>query len=249
MGTAVVTGASSGLGRELALQLAARGESVVAVARTLSSLEELAADSPRITALAVDLGTTEGRDELADKVPEVDLLVNNAGFGAAGNFGELARELSDRMVELNVVAVTDLVARWLPQMLERRSGRIVNVASTAAFQPGPKMAVYYASKAFVLSFTEGLAEELRGTGVTATAFCPGAFASGFQKVAGMEGSRLVKGRKLPSSEAMARAALAAMDRGQVIAVPGVLNKLGSLAPRFTPRPVVRRMVHWIQSDV
>jgi short-subunit dehydrogenase len=248
MGTAVVTGASSGLGRELAVLLAARGESVVAVARSRSSLEELAATSPRIKVVAADLGTQEGRDELANQVTDVDILVNNAGFGATGNFGELAREQSDQMVEVNVVAVTDLTARWLPRMLEQRSGRIVNVASTAAFQPGPKMAVYYASKAFVLSFTEALAEELRGTGVTATAFCPGAFASGFQKVAGMEESRLVKGRTLPTSKEMAQAALSAMDRGQVVAVPGALNKLGTLGPRFAPRPLVRRMVHWIQSD-
>ena len=247
MGTAVVTGASSGLGRELAVKLAARGESVVAVARSASSLEELAASSSRITAVPADLSTSSGRAALTAAVGEVDILVNNAGFGAMGRFADLPAEVSEQMVEVNVVALTDLTSRWLPGMVRRGSGRILNVASTAAFQPGPNMAVYFASKSYVLSLTEALAEELRGTGVTATAFCPGAFASGFQKVAGIEDSRLVKGRNLPSSEAMARAALAAMDRGTVVAVPGTFNKLGAVAPRFAPRPVVRRMVQWFQS--
>lgn len=248
MGTAVVTGASSGLGRALAVQLAERGEFVVAVARTASSLEELAKSSTRITAVTADLSTDAGRAALAAAINDVDILVNNAGFGASGKFSEIPLEVSDQMVEVNVVALTDLTARWLPGMVKRGSGRIVNVASTAAFQPGPNMAVYYATKSYVLSFTEALAEELRGTGVTATAFCPGAFHSGFQKVAGVEETRLVKGRTLPSSDEMARAALAAMDRGTVVAVPGTFNKLGAIAPRFAPRAMVRRMVQWVQSE-
>jgi hypothetical protein len=153
------------------------------------------------------------------------------------------------MVGLNVAALTDLTTRWLPGMVARGAGRVVNVASTAAFQPGPKMAVYFATKAFVLSFTEAIAEELRGTGVTATAFCPGPFESGFQTVAGIGSSRLVQGRRLPSSAEMAREALSAMDRGVVVAVPGALNKVGALAPRFAPRSLVRRMVARVQSDM
>jgi hypothetical protein len=249
LGTAVVTGASSGLGRELAGRLAARGEHVVAVARRSDALAELAASSPRIQAVAADVSTPEGRDELAAAVDAVDILVNNAGFASAGTFAATSRDVSDRMVEVNVAALTDLTARWLPGMVTRRAGRIVNVASTAAFQPGPMMAVYYATKAYVLSFTEAIAEELRGTGVTATAFCPGPFESGFQHVAGIEGSRLVTGRRLPSSAAMARAALSAMDRGVVVAVPGALNKAGAIAPRFAPRLLVRRMVRRVQSDL
>ncbi len=249
MGTAVVTGASSGLGKELALLLAARGERVVAVARSAASLSELAASSPRIEAVVADLSTPQGRDELADQVDLVDILVNNAGFASSGRFADTSRALSDQMVDVNVAALTDLTARWLPGMVERGAGRVVNVASTAAFQPGPKMAVYYATKAFVLSFTEAIAEELRGTGVTATAFCPGAFESGFQSVAGIESSRLLKGRRLPSSADMAREALSAMDRGVVVAVPGALNKAGAVAPRFVPRSLVRRMVARVQSDM
>jgi len=249
MGTAVVTGASSGLGRELASQLAARGERVVAVARSADALAALAATSARIEVVAADLSTPDGRDALGDAVDVVDILVNNAGFASSGRFADTTRDVSVRMVEVNVAAMTDLTARWLPGMAARGAGRVVNVASTAAFQPGPMMAVYYATKAFVLSFTEAIAEELRGTGVTATAFCPGPFASGFQEVAGIETSRLVRGRRLPSSSDMARAALSAMDRGVVVAVPGALNKAGAVAPRFVPRSVIRRMVRKIQSDV
>lgn len=248
MGTSVVTGASSGLGRELAILLAQRGDSVLAVARTEDALASLAASTPRITPLAADLSTAAGRDAVAAQLEDVDLLVNNAGFGASGTIADLGPGVADAMVEVNVLALTDLTTRCLPGMLSRRRGRILNVASTAAFQPGPRMGVYFATKAYVLSFTEALAEELRGTGVTATAFCPGAFSSGFQEVAGLAGSRLLQGRRLPSSASMARAALAALDRGQVVAVPGLFNKLGAAAPRLAPRPIVRRMVHWVQSD-
>jgi len=248
MGTAVVTGASSGLGRELALRLSERGERVVAVARNAEALTELAETTSRIEVVAADLSRPEGRELLAGSVVDVDILVNNAGFGSSGEFAQTPRDVSEGMVEVNVAALTDLTARWLPGMIERGSGRVLNIASTAAFQPGPLMAVYYASKAYVLSFTEAIAEELRGTGVTATAFCPGAFASGFQSTAGMEHTRLVKSRTLPSSAQMADAALDAMDRGKVVAVPGALNKLGSISPRFAPRGVVRRATHWIQSE-
>lgn len=248
MATAIVTGASSGLGLELARILAARGDDVVAVARNGSALQSLAAESPRIRAVTADLSTPTGRDALFDAADRADVLVNNAGFGAAGRFSDLDRATADEMVEVNVVALTDLTSRYLAPMLERGHGRVLNVASTAAFQPGPMMAVYFATKAYVLSFTEGLAEELRGTGVTATAFCPGPFTSGFQAVAGAEGTRLVKGRTLPTSAQMASAAVAAMDHGRAVCVPGLFNQLGSLAPRLAPRAVVRRMVHWVQSD-
>ena len=124
----------------------------------------------------------------------------------------------------------------------------MNVASTAAFQPGPTMAVYYASKAFVLSFTEAVAEETRGSGVTLTAFCPGAFASGFQDAAHAGNTRLIKGRSLPSSAELARAGLAAMDRGDVVHVPGLSNKVTAVSSRFTPRPLMRRIVRYIQDE-
>jgi hypothetical protein len=249
MATAVVTGASSGLGREIALLLAARGERVVAVARSIKALDELAASSPRIEAIAADLSSPGERSRIVDAVGDVDILVNNAGLGAAGLFVEAPADVTNAMVAVNVTALTDLTARWLPAMVAHRSGRVLNVASTAAFQPGPRMAVYFATKAYVLSLTEALAEELRGTGVSATGFCPGVFASGFQEVAGMESSRLVRSRSMPTSRDMALAAIGAMDRGAVVAVPGTFNKLGAFAPRLAPRSLVRRMVARVQSDM
>jgi short-subunit dehydrogenase len=249
MATAVVTGASSGLGREIASLLAARGERVVAVARSRQALDELATSSPRIEAIAADLSNPGERSRIVDAVGDVDILVNNAGLGAAGLVVEAPADVTNAMVAVNVAALTDLTARWLPAMVAHRSGRVLNVASTAAFQPGPRMAVYFATKAYVLSLTEALAEELRGTGVSATAFCPGVFASGFQEVAGIESSRLVRGRSMPTSRDMALAAISAMDRGAVVAVPGTFNKLGAFAPRLAPRSLVRRMVARVQSDM
>jgi hypothetical protein len=249
MATAVVTGASSGLGREIASLLAARGERVVAVARSIKALDELAASSPRIEAIAGDLSSPAERSRIVDAVGDVDILVNNAGLGAAGLVVEAPADVTNAMVAVNVAALTDLTARWLPAMVAHRSGRVLNVASTAAFQPGPRMAVYFATKSYVLSLTEALAEELRGTGVSATAFCPGVFASGFQEVAGIESSRLVRGRSMPTSRDMALAAISAMDRGAVVAVPGTFNKLGAFAPRLAPRSLVRRMVARVQSDM
>jgi hypothetical protein len=248
MATVIVTGASSGLGRELALLFAARGDTVHAVARSADALSELASSSDRILPMVADLASAAGRDALVAEVPSCDVLVNNAGFGSVGLFCELPAENSLSMIDVNVTALTDLTARYLPGMVARGRGRVLNVASTAAFQPGPRMAVYYATKAYVLSFTEAIAQELRPTGVTATAFCPGAFASGFQETAKADNLRLLKGRKLPDSASMARAALAAMDAGKVVAVPGALNKVGAAAPRFSPRPVVRRISEFVATE-
>src|SRR5262249_38783781 len=151
-----------------------------------------------------------------------------------------------KLTELDVAARTRLARAYLPGMLERKSGRIMNLASTAAFQPGPLMAVYYATKAYVLSFSEALAEETRGTGVTVTALCPGPTASGFQARAEMEDSRLVKGRKLPTAAEVAAYGVKAMRRGDVVAVPGFMNKAMAASVRFSPRPVIRRVVHRMQ---
>ena len=174
------------------------------------------------------------------------MLVNNAGGGDFGEFAAASPEKLDQMIELNVGSLTRLCRAYLPRMLQRGSGRILNVASTAAFQPGPLMAVYYASKAYVLSLSEALAEETRGTGVSVTALCPGPTASGFQAGAAMEHSRLVRGRKLPTAAKVAAAGVKAMQRGDVVVVPGVQNKLLAASVRFSPRPVVRRLVHKMQ---
>jgi len=246
MPTALITGASSGIGLEIARVLA-HDHDVVLAARSEPALRKLATELGGNARVVVsDLSDPEGAARLAAEVPDVGVLVNNAGFGDFGDFASASPERIDQMIELNVGAVTRLSRAYLPAMLQRGSGRIMNVASTAAFQPGPLMAVYYATKAYVLSFTEALAEETRGTGVTVTALCPGPTASGFQATAAMEQSRLVRGRKLPSSASVAEYAVKAMNRGDVVAVPGFQNKVLAASVRFSPRPVIRRVVHKMQ---
>lgn len=247
MSTALVTGASSGIGLEIA-RILGNDHDVVLAARSAAKLEALAAELPNARVVAVDLSDRDGPRKLLAEVPQVDVLVNNAGFGDFGPFANAPEQKIDEMVELNVGAVTRLARAYLPGMLERGSGRVLNVASTAAFQPGPLMAVYYATKAYVLSFSEALAEETRGSGVTVTALCPGPTASGFQEGAAMEQSRLVKGRKLPSAASVAKYGVKAMQRGDVVAVPGFGNKMLAASIRFSPRPLVRRSVHWMQSE-
>jgi short-subunit dehydrogenase len=245
MATAVVTGASSGIGLEIARILAADHD-VVLAARRADKLEALAAELGNARVVVVDLADPAGPRKLVADVPDVDVLVNNAGFGDFGPFADPSEARLEEMVELNVGALTRLTRAYLPRMLARGSGRVLNVASTASFEPGPLMAVYYATKAYVLSLSEALAEETRGSGVTVTALCPGPTASGFQAGASMEESRLVKGRKLPTPDKVAAYGVKAMQRGDVVAVPGLGNKLLAMSVRFTPRPLVRRLVHRAQ---
>jgi uncharacterized protein len=246
MAIALVTGASSGIGLEIARVLAPDHD-VVLAARRADKLEALASDIGGARVVAVDLGDPAGPRRLVAEVPTVDVLVNNAGIGDFGLFADATASKLDEMIELNIGALTRLSRAYLPGMLERGQGRIMNVASTAAFQPGPLMAVYYATKAYVLSLSEALAEETRGTGVTVTALCPGPTASGFQAGAAMENSRLVKGRKLPSAASVAGYGVKAMQRGNVVAVPGAMNKVLAASVRVSPRPVIRRLVHRMQS--
>ena len=245
MPTALITGASSGIGLEIA-RILARDHDVVLAARSVDKLEALAAELGRARVVAVDLSDPSGSRKLVAEVPAVDVLVNNAGFADWGPFADAPEAKLDEMIELNVGALTRLTRAYLPGMIERGRGRVLNVASTAAFQPGPLMAVYYATKAYVLSLSEALAEETRGTAVTVTALCPGPTASGFQARAAMEESRLVKGRKLPSAASVAAYGVHAMNRGDVVAVPGAMNKVMAASVRVSPRPVIRRLVHRIQ---
>jgi short-subunit dehydrogenase len=245
MSTALVTGASSGIGLEIA-RILAQDHDVVLAARSGDKLEALAQELGNARVVAVDLSDPDGPRKLVAEVSTVDVLVNNAGFGDWGPFVDAPADKLDEMIELNVGALTRLTRAYLPGMVERGSGRVMNVASTAAFQPGPLMAVYYATKAYVLSFSEALAEETRGSGVTVTALCPGPTASGFQAGSTMEESRLVKGRKLPTASSVAVYGVKAMNRGDVVAVPGMTNKVMAASIRFSPRPVVRRLVHRMQ---
>ena len=244
MPSALVTGASSGIGLEIARVLAMDHDLTLA-ARSADKLDALAAEIGGAHVIAVDLSDPTGPRKLVAELPAVDVLVNNAGFGDWGAFATAAETKLDAMIELNVGALTRPARAYLPGMIERRNGRIMNVASTAAFQPGPLMAVYYATKAYVLSLSEALAEETRGTGVTVTALCPGPTASGFQAGAAMEDSRLVKGRKLPTAAEVAAYAVKAINRGDVVAVPGFMNKAMAASVRLSPRPVIRRVVHRI----
>ncbi|HEY5164337.1 MAG TPA: SDR family oxidoreductase [Acidimicrobiia bacterium] len=246
MTTALVTGASSGIGAELARLVAADGHDVVLVARRASELGALAAELSGARVIVADLADPASPAKLVAEVPDVDLLVNNAGVGDFGPFADADLAKTTAMIQLNVTSLTELTRWYLPGMLDRGHGQVLNVASTAAFQPGPLMAVYYATKAYVLSFSEAIAEELRGSGVTVTALCPGPTASGFQTGAAMEGSRLVKDRRLPSAATVARAGHRALRRGDVVAVVGARNKFLAASVRFTPRPVIRRLVGRMQ---
>jgi short-subunit dehydrogenase len=246
---ALVTGASAGIGRELADILAREGHDLVLVARREPELTELArelkekhgADSRVLTA---DLSAPDAATQLMESLggAPVDVLVNNAGFGGHGAFADRDRDEELRMIAVNVTALTDLTRLLVPGMVERRRGRVLNVASTAAFQPGPFMAVYYATKAYVLSFSEALSEELSGTGVTVTCLCPGVTRTEFQQVAGVEDVPLTKGPLSMSARAVAEAAYNGMAKGRRLVIPGVHNKVGVQALRVSPRAMVLKLV-------
>jgi short-subunit dehydrogenase len=248
--TALITGASAGLGSEFARLFAADGHDVVLVARRRDKLDAVSNEiakkhGVRALALAEDLTDPAAPARIVGELGrlglEIEFLVNNAGFGSTGAFTELDAKRELDMVQVNVTAVVHLTRLLLPAMVARRSGRVLNLGSTAGFQPGPFMAVYYASKGFVNSFTEALAFELQGTGVTATVSCPGATATEFAQVAGNDKSRLFEMGAMDARD-VATHAYRAMMRGDVMAVPGVKNKLGLQSLRFAPRSALRRFV-------
>lgn len=252
---ALVTGASSGLGLELATLLARDRHDLVLVARSRERLEEIGKGlreefGATATVVARDLADPEAPREIVQELESrglaIDVLVNNAGLGVYGFFAKtsLAKELG--MIQVNLVAVTELAKRLLPPMLQRRRGRILNVASTAAFQPGPLMAVYYATKAYVLSFSEALANETAGTGVTVTALCPGPTLTEFQKQAGLEETRLFRSPLVLDAATVALAGYRGMMRGKRVVIPGVGNKLLVRAVRFSPRRLVTAVARQIQ---
>jgi uncharacterized protein len=249
--TALVTGASGGIGEDLARLLATDGRNVVLLARSGDKLQALADELIRAhkidaTVLAADLSAPGAASEvsrtLAGRSITVDILINNAGFGTSGEFArDDPRELQ-RMLQVNIVALTMLTREFLPGMLGRGRGRILNVASTAAFQPGPLMAGYYASKAYVLSLSEALAEETAGTGVTVTCLCPGPTRTGFQERAGMQEARLFQVLGVMQSADVARAGYAGMMAGRRLVIPGLMNKIGVHSVRVTPRVVVAKIL-------
>lgn len=243
---ALITGGSVGLGRDLAALFAADGYDLLLIARNQKQLETVAADlsskhAINAEVLAKDLSSPTAAQEIFDHVQgkslKIDALVNNAGFGTNGAFAEadLASQLS--MLQVNIVALTHLTRLFLPGMVERRSGKVLNVASTAAFLPGPFMAVYYASKAFVLSFSEAVNSELAGTGVTVTALCPGPTRTEFFDRAGMGSSPLFHANMM-DGPTVVRIGYRAMQRGKPVAIAGFKNRVLIGMMRLTPRSVV-----------
>ncbi len=243
---ALITGASSGIGLELAKLFAIDGYDLFLVARRKDTLENVADQLQRgqgiaATAMPIDLAEPEAPDRifkaLQSESVALDVLVNNAGFGTYGLFSEhdVTRELE--LLQVNIVALTHLTRLFLPGMIQRKSGRIMNLASTASFQPGPLMATYCASKAYVLSFSEALANEVKGTGVTVTALCPGATKTEFQAAAKMEGSRLVRNGMM-DAKTVAEIGYHAMLKGKPIVVTGVGNIVLSELHRFFPRNLI-----------
>lgn len=249
MTTALITGASSGIGLEMARLMAADKVDLVLVARSEDKLQVLADElkskhDVAVQVVAVDLATLDAAQHIVDALAgkPVDYLVNNAGFGDFGAFVERDWAKLNQMVQLNITALTQLTHLLLPAMQARGSGRILNVASTAAFQPGPWMAVYYATKAYVLSFSDALSYELRQSGISVTTLCPGATTSGFQALAEMENSKLVRGKKLPTADEVARFGYQKMLAGRGVVIHGLINWLLAQSVRITPRAIILRFV-------
>ena len=252
--TALVTGASGGIGLELARLFAADGHDLVLVARSRDKLAGLAEELGRAhnvgaRSLPADLARPEAPREIFDQLKSegvaVDALVNNAGVGSYGLFAETDLRSELDLLQINVVALTHLTKLFLPAMIARRRGHVLNVASTAAFQPGPLMAVYYASKAYVLSLSEALSNETAGTGVTVTVLCPGPTGTGFVAAAGMEESKLFD-RGAMTARAVAEAGYRGMLGGKTIVIPGFRNRLLASSYRLAPRGLITKVVRGIQ---
>jgi len=241
---ALITGASAGLGVDFARQLGARGYRLVLVARRKEQLDALAAELGNARSIEMDLSEAGACDrlmaDLAAHGEHVELLVNNAGFGLTGRFAELDAKRERQMIDLNVGTLTDLCRAVAPAMIERKSGAILNVASTAAFQPGPKMAVYFATKAFVLSLSEALHEELKPHGIKVSCLCPGPTRTEFGDVAGFGGSGAFDRLAMGAAEVV-ETGLKGLERNKAVIITGTINKIGALSTRFAPRSTVRKI--------
>ena len=258
MATALITGASNGIGLELAKIHASKGGDLVLVSRNKSKLDELKTElenyyKVKVYTIGKDLSTPNSAKEVYDETTkqkiQIDYLINNAGFGDFGMFLETDWNKELQMINLNITTLTQFTKLYLQDMVKRRSGKIMNVASTAAFQSGPTMAVYFATKAYVLSFSEAIDNEVRDKGLTVTALCPGATESGFQAAAAMEESNLVKGKKLPSSKEVAEYGYVSMMKGKTVAIHGIMNWIMASSVGFLPRSLVVKVTRKIQDKV
>jgi short-subunit dehydrogenase len=255
--TVLITGASTGIGADLTRLFAANGFHLVLVARSADKLTQLAEELSKThgikaRVLPKDLSLPSAASEIfvelqKDSV-QIDILVNNAGIGSFGFFAETPLEELQKVTYVNMIALTELTRLFVSGMLERKRGKILNVASTASFQPGPLMAVYYASKAYVLWFSEALANELKGSGVSVTALAPGPTITEFQKRAKMERSGLISGKLLSvmDSESVARYGYRALMKNKRLAIPGFMNKLVAFSTRLAPRKMVTQIARKLQ---
>ena len=246
MSRAIVTGASGGLGLEFAKLLAADKYDLLLIARSGDKLNAVAADlrdrhGVSVETLPMDLSKADAAAAVFARVPECDVLINNAGFATNARFDEIADERIREEVMLDVLTLTELTRAYVPGMRKRGAGRILNVASTAGFLPGPFMAVYYACKAYVFSFSQAIAEELRGTGVSVTCLCPGATATGFAERAHTAKTLLFQRLPVGNAASVARAGYAGMLRGQDLVIPGLYNRLVWIGTKLSPR----RLVLWM----
>ena len=256
MSTVLITGASGGIGYELAKLFARDHHNLVLVARSADKLAQIAtelqAHGITVKTIALDLATPLAPKFLFDQLQRegviIDVLINNAGFGIFGEFAQMPEQEILGQIDLNIRALTELTRLFLPAMVKRRSGRIMNVASTAAFQPGPLIAVYYATKAYVLSFSEAIANELRHSGVTVTCFCPGATHTDFARRAGIENSRIFKLGAM-SAEKVALDGYRAVMEGRTLAVSGVHNWVVAQANRLAPRKMATAVSRWVAEKV
>jgi short-subunit dehydrogenase len=253
--TALITGASNGIGLELAKVHASKGGDLVLVARNKTKLDELKAElesqfKVSVYTIGKDLSANNSAQEVYDETTkqniQIDYLINNAGFGDFGIFAETEWNKELQMINLNITTLTQFTKLYLQDMVKRKSGKIMNVASTAAFQSGPTMSVYYATKAYVLSFSEAVDNEVSGKGVTVTTLCPGPTESGFQAAAAMEESNLVKGKKLPAAKEVAEYGYSSMMKGKTVAIHGMMNWIMANSVRFTPRALVVKLTRKIQ---
>jgi uncharacterized protein len=255
MATALITGASSGIGLEFAKTMAADNNNLVLVARNEAKLNELAIELKTkygisVKVIAADLSKMDEVQKVYDTCKseniQIDYLVNNAGMGDFGFFVERNWDMQEQMIDVNIKSLTKMCRLFIPDMVNRKSGKVLNVASTASFQPGPTMAVYYATKSYVLFFSEAIYNELQGTGVSVTCLCPGPTESGFKEVASLEESNLFKGKKLPTSKKVAEFGYKAMMKNKMTVIHGFMNTLMATSIRFTPRKIALWVVRKIQ---
>ncbi len=255
--TALITGASGGIGYEFAKIFADKQYDLILIARNKNKLENIKSELKQqyhinVEILPFDLSNPSAAQDIYNKMQErgctIHVLINNAGFGDYGDFIDLAWEKGNRMLQVNITTLTQLTHLFMKDMVDQKEGKILNIASTAAFQPGPQMAMYYATKAYVLSFSEAIAKELQGTGVSVTTLCPGPTQTNFQTTAAADSSKLFKRLHVAGAKEVAETGYKALMKGKSVAIHGLVNKLLVFTTRLAPRSVVVNVINKIQES-